>query len=102
MNLFQNTSFHSDILGTRCSARMLGTAAMIASAVSFLRGSEATRCSTVACEMRGDTIFQFWMPSVSASSALQASAGCLVLAEITVLAVQEYVVSFFVVGFAGT
>ena len=28
-------------------------------ALSALRGSDATRCATVFCEMRGDTIFQF-------------------------------------------
>src|SRR5512142_2983458 len=75
---------------------------MIAAALAFLRGSEATRCSTVPCEIRGETIFQLSIPSVTASSALQATSGFLVPAEITVLAFQAKLVFLPVVGFLGT
>src|SRR5215468_6454315 len=52
--------------------------------------------------MRGDRIFQFWIPSVSAKSASHACAGFLVLADIIVEPTQAKFVLSLVVGLCGT
>src|SRR5216684_2448223 len=98
MNLFKNTSFHCAIFGTIWNARMCLAAAMYAAAFRFLAATEAIRLSMVFCEIRGERIFQFWMPSFSAKSALHARSGCAVLADMNVAPTQANVVLSLVDG----